>query len=29
MVIPADAPHPGNAHKFIDYILSPEVHASI
>jgi putrescine transport system substrate-binding protein len=29
MVIPADAPHPGNAHKFIDYILRPEVHASI
>jgi len=29
MVIPADAPHPGNAHKFINYILRPEVHASI
>jgi putrescine transport system substrate-binding protein len=29
MVIPADAPHPGNAHKFIDYILRPEVHAGI
>jgi putrescine transport system substrate-binding protein len=29
MVIPADAPHPGNAYKFIDYILRPEVHASI
>ena len=29
MVIPADAPHPGNAHKFINYILKPEVHASI
>jgi putrescine transport system substrate-binding protein len=29
MVIPVDAPHPGNAHKFIDYILRPEVHASI
>jgi putrescine transport system substrate-binding protein len=29
MVIPADAPHPGNAHKFIDYILRPEVHASL
>ncbi|MCK7494950.1 MAG: extracellular solute-binding protein [Comamonadaceae bacterium] len=27
MVIPADAPRPGNAHKFIDYILRPEVHA--
>src|SRR5690606_18488986 len=25
MAIPADAPHPGNAHKFIDYILQPEV----
>ena len=29
MVIPADAPHPGNAHKFINYILKPEVHASL
>jgi putrescine transport system substrate-binding protein len=29
MVIPADAPHPNNAHKFINYILKPEVHASI
>jgi putrescine transport system substrate-binding protein len=29
MVIPVDAPHPGNAYKFIDYILKPEVHASI
>jgi putrescine transport system substrate-binding protein len=29
MVIPADAPHPGNAHKFINYILRPEVHAGI
>lgn len=29
MVIPADAPHPGNAQKFIDYILRPEVHASL
>ena len=29
MVIPADAPHPNNAHKFINYILRPEVHASI
>lgn len=25
MAIPADAPHPGNAHKFIDFILSPQV----
>ena len=29
MVIPADAEHPGNAHKFINYILKPEVHAGI
>jgi putrescine transport system substrate-binding protein len=29
MVIPADAPHPNNAHKFIDYLLRPEVHASL
>ena len=29
MVVPADAPHPNNAHKFIDYILRPEVHASL
>ena len=29
MAIPADAPHPDNAHKFINYILRPEVHASI
>jgi putrescine transport system substrate-binding protein len=29
MVIPADAPRPGNAHKFIDYILRPEVHAGL
>ena len=29
MVIPVDAPHPGNAHKFIDFILRPEVHASL
>ncbi len=25
MAVPADAPHPGNAHRFIDYILRPEV----
>jgi len=25
MAIPADAPHPENAHKFIDFILRPEV----
>jgi putrescine transport system substrate-binding protein len=29
MVIPADAPRPGNAHKFINYMLRPEVHASL
>ncbi len=29
MVIPADAAHPGNAQKFINYILRPEVHASL
>ncbi len=29
MAIPADAPHPGNAHKWINYILRPEVHASL
>jgi putrescine transport system substrate-binding protein len=29
MAIPADAARPGNAHKFINYILRPEVHASL
>jgi putrescine transport system substrate-binding protein len=29
MVIPSDAPHPGNAHKWINYIMKPEVHAAI
>ena len=29
MVIPADAARPGNAHKFINYILRPEVSASL
>jgi putrescine transport system substrate-binding protein len=29
MAIPADAPHPGNAHLFINYILRPEVAASL
>ena len=29
MVIPADAPHPGNAHKWVNYIMKPEVHASL
>ncbi len=29
MAIPADAPHPNNAQLFINYILRPEVHASL
>ena len=29
MVIPADAPHPDNAHKFINYMMRPEVHAGL
>jgi putrescine transport system substrate-binding protein len=29
MAIPASAPHPGNAHLFIDYILEPAVAAGI
>jgi putrescine transport system substrate-binding protein len=29
MAIPADAPHPGNAMLFINYILRPEVHAAL
>jgi putrescine transport system substrate-binding protein len=29
MVIPADAPHPENAHKFIDYVMRPEVAAGL
>jgi putrescine transport system substrate-binding protein len=29
MVIPADAAHPGNAHKWINYVLRPEVHAQL
>ena len=29
LAIPADAPHPENAHKFIDYIMKPEVVAAI
>jgi len=29
MAIPKDAPHPNNAHLFINYILRPEVHASL
>ena len=28
LAIPADAPHPGNAHAFIDYLLKPEVAAA-
>ena len=29
MAIPSDAPHPDNAHLFINYILRPQVHASL
>jgi len=29
LAIPSDAPHPGNAHLFIDYIMEPEVVAAI
>lgn len=29
MAIPADAPHPENAHKFIDFILEPKIIAAI
>jgi putrescine transport system substrate-binding protein len=29
MAIPADAPHPGNAHKWINFILRPEVDAGL
>jgi putrescine transport system substrate-binding protein len=29
MAIPADAPHPGNAHKWINYIYKPEVTAAL
>lgn len=29
LAIPADAPHPDNAHKFINYIMQPEVTAAI
>ena len=29
MAIPADAPHPNNAHRWINYILNPEVNAGI
>ena len=29
VAIPADAPHPGNAHAFLDYLMEPEVIASV
>lgn len=29
MAIPADAPHPKNAHAFMNYIMRPEVHAAL
>lgn len=29
MAIPVDAPHPNNAHAWINYIMRPEVHASL
>lgn len=29
LAIPKDAPHPGNAHRFIDYLLRPEVIAAV
>jgi putrescine transport system substrate-binding protein len=29
MVMPADAPHVANAHKFMNYIMRPEVHAAL
>lgn len=29
MAIPTDAPHPNNAHLWINYILRPEVHAGL
>jgi len=29
MALPADAPHPENAHTFIDYLLEPEVIAAV
>jgi putrescine transport system substrate-binding protein len=29
MAIPADAPHPGNAHAFINFVLDPHVTAAI
>ncbi len=29
MAIPADAPHPNNAHLWMNYIMRPQVHASL
>jgi putrescine transport system substrate-binding protein len=29
VAIPADAPHPGNAHAFLDFLMEPEVIAKI
>jgi putrescine transport system substrate-binding protein len=29
MAIPADAPHPGNAHAFINYLMDPQVIAKV
>jgi putrescine transport system substrate-binding protein len=29
MAIPADAPHPGNAHAFLNYLMEPEVIAKV
>ncbi len=29
VAIPADAPHPGNAHQFLNYLMQPEVMAKI
>ena len=29
LAIPRDAPHPDNAHRFLDYILRPDVIAAI
>jgi putrescine transport system substrate-binding protein len=29
MAIPADAPHPKNAHAWINYVMRPEVHAAL
>lgn len=29
MAIPRDAPHPGNAHRFLDYVLRPAVTAAV